>query len=74
MQFFADQSVRHNVRNRSFIRYLEHHCLGLSGEDVVVSVNQLDPHLVLAGRRVVYVDCVVVTGIRPPPGRSKSDC
>src|SRR5687767_2864177 len=49
--------------------YGEHDCLGLPGEDVVVSINQLDLHLVLAGREPGYVDCVVVTRIRPQPGQ-----
>ncbi len=51
--------ARHGERQR-------HH---LSGEDVVVRVNQLDFHLVLAGRESGYVDCVAVTRIRPPPGQ-----
>ena len=54
---------------RSLFRYGERHCLGLSWEDVVVSVNQLDLHFVLAGRQPGYVDCVVVACIRPPPGQ-----
>ena len=52
-------SSRHGERQR-------HH---LSGEDVVVRVNQLDLHLVLAGRQPGYVYSVVVTCIRPPPGQ-----
>jgi hypothetical protein len=46
---------------RSLLGYGERHRLGLSGEDLVVSVNQLNCHLVLAGRQPGYVDCVVVT-------------
>ena len=51
--------VRHGERQR-------HH---LSGEDVVVGVDQRDLHLVLAGRQPGDVDRVVVTRIRPPPGQ-----
>ena len=51
--------ARHGERQR-------HH---LSGEGVVVRVNQLDLHLVLAGGQPGYVDGVVVTRIRPPPGQ-----
>src|SRR6266481_2543580 len=54
-------------------RCRERHCLGLPGEDVVVSVNQLELHLGLAGRQPGYVDCVVVTRIRPPPGQVVDD-
>jgi len=50
-------------------RHGERHRHYLSGEDVVVSVDQLDLHLVLTGRQPGYVDCVVVTRIRPPPGQ-----
>ena len=50
------------------------HNLGLSGEDVVVSVNQLDLHLVFAGRKIGYVDCVVVAGICPPPDHAILEC
>src|SRR5687767_8356539 len=61
---------RPSVRvRRSLLRYGERHCLGLPGEDVVVSINQLDLHLVLAGRDPGYVDYVVVTRIRPQPGQ-----
>ena len=45
----------------------QHH--HLSGEDVVVRVNQLDLHLMLTGRQPSYVDCVVITRIRPPLGQ-----
>ena len=41
----------------------------LSGEDLVVSVDQVDLHLVLAGRKPSYVDCIVVARIRPQPGQ-----
>ena len=41
----------------------------LSGEDLVVSVDQVDLHLVLPGRKPSYVDCIVVTRIRPQPGQ-----
>ena len=43
--------------------------IGLSGEDVVVSVDQLDLHLVVAGRKPGYVHSIVVTRIRPQPGQ-----
>src|SRR5688572_30728570 len=39
------------------------------GEDLVISVDQLDLHLVLAGRQARYVDCIAVTRIRPQPGQ-----
>jgi hypothetical protein len=35
----------------------------------VVSVDQLDLHLVLAGGHSGYVNCIVVTRIRPQPGQ-----
>ena len=41
----------------------------LAGEDVVVSVDQRDLHLVLAGRQPGDVDCVAVAWVRPPPGQ-----
>src|SRR5262245_40272890 len=50
---------RHGERQR-------HH---LSGEDGVVGVDQLNLHLVLTWRQPGYVDCVVVTRIRPQPGQ-----
>ena len=33
----------------------------------MVRVDQLNQHLVLAGRHPGYVDCVVVTRVRPQP-------
>src|SRR5688572_20081155 len=50
-------------------RHGEPHCHRLSGEDLVVGVDQIDLHLVLAGRKPAYVDCIVVTRIRPRPGQ-----
>ena len=35
----------------------------------MVGVDQLDQHFVRAGRQPSYVDCVIVTRIRPPPGQ-----
>src|SRR5436190_882151 len=46
----------------------ERHRYLLSGEDIVAGVDQRHLHLVLARWQPGYVDCVVVTGIRPPPG------
>ena len=39
----------------------------------MVGVDQLDLHLVLAGRQPGDVDGVVVTRIRPPPGQVVDD-
>jgi hypothetical protein len=36
----------------------ERHCLGLSGDDLVVGVDQLDPNLVLPDRQTGDVDHV----------------
>ena len=35
----------------------------------MVGVDQLDQHFVRAGRQPSYVDRVIVTRIRPPPGQ-----
>ena len=43
------------------------HCHNLAGDDVVVSVDQPDRHLVLARGHPADVDRVVVAGVRPPP-------
>ena len=58
-------SVR--VRPGRSLRYCERHCLGLSGEGLMVGVHQLEPHLVRAGRQPRYVDRIVVARVRPPP-------
>jgi hypothetical protein len=47
--------------------YRERHDLGLSGEDVVIRINQVDPHRVLTGREPSDVDRVEVARVRPPP-------
>ena len=49
----------------------ERHCFGLSGDDLVVGVDQLNPNLVLPDRQTRDVDRVVITGVRPPPNRDK---
>src|SRR3954447_1792261 len=41
----------------------------LSRELVVVGVDELDLHLVVAWRQPGHVDCIIVAGIRPPPGQ-----
>ena len=46
---------------------VERHRLGLSGDDSVVGVDQLNPNLVRADRQTGDVDCVVVARVRPPP-------
>ena len=45
----------------------ERHRLGLAGEDVVVGVDQFDPHLVLTDRQPGDVKCIGGAGVRPPP-------
>src|SRR5882762_4739773 len=45
----------------------ERHRLGLSGDDLVVGVDQLNPNLVLADRQTGDVDRIVVARVRPPP-------
>jgi hypothetical protein len=34
---------------------------------MVLRVDQLDQHLVLAGRQPDHIDCIVVTRVRPMP-------
>ena len=45
----------------------ERHCFGLSGDDLVVGVDQLNPNLVLPDRQTRDVDRVVIAGVHPPP-------
>ena len=54
------------MRKAHSLGYGERRCLGLSGDDIVVSVNQLDRYLVLTGRKVGDLR-VAVTRIRAPP-------
>ena len=62
---FTAKPPRPSVRVRRTLRYGKGYRLRLSGDDVVVSVNQLDRYLVLAGRKVGDVDGVAVARIRP---------
>ena len=55
------------VSDRHSLRDCESHRDLLPGKGVVRCVNQHDPHLVLAGCQVGYVDCVAVARICPPP-------
>src|SRR6185369_10376187 len=43
------------------------HHLSLSGEEVVVCVDQVDRHLVRSGRQAEYVDGIAIARIRPQP-------
>jgi len=49
------------------IGHRETHDLALSGEEVVVCVDQVDRHLVRTGRQAEYVDGVAVACVRPQP-------
>ena len=62
----ADDVTRRSVMAAP-VRHGEAHHLALSGEEVVVGVNQVDPHLVRTGRQSVYVDGIAIARIRPQP-------
>src|SRR4051794_21364940 len=47
----------------------ERHSHRLSGELVVIGVDELDLHLVVAWRQPGHVDCIIIACIRPPPGQ-----
>ena len=46
-------------------RYCERHCLGLSWEDLMVGVHQIDPYLVRARRHPGQVDRIDIARVRP---------
>src|SRR5262245_46076480 len=56
-----------SVQERRGARHGELHCLGLSGEDLMVGVDQLNPPLVLTRRHPGQVDLIVIPRVGPPP-------
>ena len=52
-----------------FLRHGERDRRHLSGEDVMVGVDQLDLHLVRARRHPGHVDGTEITRVRPQPGQ-----